>query len=179
MPALNRTFTLAEMHNLTVLVGKDLDFDMARALDNFFQIGLRAAKRGLCFRGRGFKGRVKFRFRGDLPHAFTSATGRGLQHYGIAKLRSGVASFGETLERLGRARHNGHTGGDRGAAGAGFRTHPLHSFRSWANEDQTRSLHSSGEVSVLREKTVAGMNSGGVRFPGACDDCVDVPVTLL
>src|SRR5438876_11778603 len=100
MSTLNRTFTLAEVHNMAVRVGKDLDFDMARALDNFFQIDLRAAKCGLCFRGRGFKSRVKFALRCDLSHAFAAPTGRGLQHHGIAKLRGGVAGVGETLQRL-------------------------------------------------------------------------------
>src|ERR1700694_867179 len=99
MSTLNRAFALAEMHDMAVRVGEDLNLDVAWALDNFFEINVRVAKRGFGFRFCGFKSRVKLALRSDLSHAFTAAASGGLKHHGIAKTRGGCAGFGKTFSK--------------------------------------------------------------------------------
>ena len=44
MPALDRAFALAQMNDVAVLVGQQLNLDVARALHQFFQIDRAIAK---------------------------------------------------------------------------------------------------------------------------------------
>src|SRR6266705_3222539 len=45
MPALDRTFTLAQMDGVSVLVRHDLELDMPRSLDKFLDIAIRRPER--------------------------------------------------------------------------------------------------------------------------------------
>ena len=44
MPALNRAFAFAQVNHSPVLIGKNLNFDVARLVQVFFQVNFRNAK---------------------------------------------------------------------------------------------------------------------------------------
>src|SRR3954466_3477480 len=82
--ALDRTFALAEMDHMAVLVPQYLDFDVAGIEDEFFDEDAIVTERGFGF------GCGKLEAFGDLgpgtrdPHALAAAAGGGLDHHGIA-----------------------------------------------------------------------------------------------
>jgi len=49
VPALDRAVARAEVDDVAVLVGEDLDFDVARLFDVLLDVDLRAAERRLGF----------------------------------------------------------------------------------------------------------------------------------
>src|SRR5690242_1957914 len=55
MAALQRTIAFAQVNDVALRVGEDLDFDMAWPLEIFFHVDLVVAKRGFGFRARGRK----------------------------------------------------------------------------------------------------------------------------
>ena len=55
MAALQRAFALAQMDHVAVLVAEHLKLDVARMLDQFFHVHVRAAKGLLGFGARGLK----------------------------------------------------------------------------------------------------------------------------
>jgi hypothetical protein len=81
------------MDDVAVRVGEDLDFDVARALDSFFEINLRIAESRSRFRLRRLKSRLQLFFRGDESHAFAAAARRGFEHDRITKARSHFERF--------------------------------------------------------------------------------------
>ena len=54
MTTLNRAFAFAEVHGVAVLVGEDLDLDVARLLDELFDEDRRVPECGLRFAPRRF-----------------------------------------------------------------------------------------------------------------------------
>ncbi len=53
MAALDGAFAFAEGDAVAMLVGKDLDFDVARALDELFEVDLAGAEGALCLAAGG------------------------------------------------------------------------------------------------------------------------------
>src|SRR5688572_1255570 len=48
MPALNRALALEEMDDMAVMIGQDLELDVARLLDETFDVERAVAERGRC-----------------------------------------------------------------------------------------------------------------------------------
>ena len=59
MPPLHRAVALPEMHDVAVMVGDDLHFDVPRALDVFFEINAAIAEGGLGFGASLLQGRLR------------------------------------------------------------------------------------------------------------------------
>ena len=57
MTALNGAIAFAQINCIAMLICEDLNFDVARALEQFFQIDISIAERGLRFSSRGRHGR--------------------------------------------------------------------------------------------------------------------------
>src|SRR5690349_8345716 len=93
MAPLDRAFTLAEMDHVAMIVGKDLDLDMSRTFDCFFQIERGIAKGRGSLRLSSFKCRTKILLAGDESHALASATRRRFQHHWITELLRSRACF--------------------------------------------------------------------------------------
>ena len=126
MAALHGAFALAEIDDIAVLVGEQLDFDVAGALDQFFEIDLAGAEgaRGLVA-GRDEGGGQLCRAL-DGAHALAATAGCCLEHHRIADLfcdLEGLFRGGEAAHRAGSARHAGTIGG---GAGAGLRAELAH-----------------------------------------------------
>ena len=167
MATLDGALTLAEIEDVAVLVGEELDFDVAGALDEFFEIDLAGAKgaRGLVAGGDEGGGQLGWRL--DGAHALAAAAGCCLEHDGIADFFGDLEGFVggcEAADRAGGARHAGTVGG---GAGAGFRAELAHGGGGRADEGDAGGGAGFGEVGVLGKESVAGMN--GVRVAVASD----------
>src|SRR5581483_9748666 len=82
VPALNGAVTFAEVNDVTVLVPEDLELDVARPVEVFFDVHIGVVERGERLRARRRERlRELVRIAGDA-HALPSATGGGLDDDG-------------------------------------------------------------------------------------------------
>src|SRR5207245_11115946 len=86
--ALDRAFALAEMDDVAVRIAEQLDLDMARLFDIFFEKDPIVAKARLGLVLRAAEPLAQFGIVMRDAHALASATGLGLDHLGIADLTS-------------------------------------------------------------------------------------------
>jgi len=108
--ALDAALALPQMRHRAGAVADDLHFDMAREVEQAFDIEFAVAERGQRLRPATLERGGQVGGGMDRPHATSAAAGDGLDHD-----RRAVAEFGH--ERLGRreirrtlgARHHGHT----------------------------------------------------------------------
>ena len=114
VPALDRTFALAEMDDVAVLVAQHLDLDMARIDDEFLDEHpiVAEGRQGL---GAG-TGEAVANLDGGMgdPHALAAAAGRSLDHHRIADV-------GGDLHRLVLVGNDAEMAGDGRYAGASRR----------------------------------------------------------
>src|SRR5690606_41502926 len=87
MAALDRTFALAQIDHIAMLIAEYLDFDMAWLLDKFLDKHAVIAKAGKSFALGGIKAFAHVFFRPCKPHTFTAAACSGFHHLGIADIR--------------------------------------------------------------------------------------------
>ncbi len=86
MAALDGALALAQVDHVAVAVAEDLDFDVARALDQLLDVDFGVAEGALGFaRGIAESG-FQLRSRIHAAHAFAAAAGHGLEQNGIAVL---------------------------------------------------------------------------------------------
>ena len=145
-------------------VGEHLDLDVARTLQVFFGQHLVVAegadRLALARRQRGLEIVRVF----DHAHALAAAAGRGLQQHRVADL------VGLRVEEIGVllfaviAGHQRHVGLFHQRLGGGLGTHRAHRRSRRPNEYQARCGAGVGEVGVLGQEAVAGMD--GLRAGG-------------
>ena len=75
-----------EVNAVSGLVGKDLNFDVARLFDEFFDKDAVVAECRAGFVLRADKAIFDFIHGPSDPHAFAAATGRGFEHHRAADL---------------------------------------------------------------------------------------------
>src|SRR5579875_3756004 len=158
MAALHRAFALAEVNAVAVRVRKDLNFDVARPLDQLFQVDLAGAKGTLGFAGSGGKSSLQILGAIDGTHAFTTPTGGSLKHDRIADAeRDIVGLFGrrQAVDTTRRTRHAGFIGR---LARTGLGAERAHGSRWGVDENDAGLFARFGKVCVFGEKTVAGMD---------------------
>src|SRR3984885_347423 len=158
MAALHRTFALAEINAMAMLVGKELDLDVAGTFDELFEINLARSEGALGFTLRGLKRSFEFIAMSDRAHAFTAATGRCLEHHRIADLAGHRICLFERGKAPGRARNARHTGLVRRLAGADLRPQGAHGVCGRTDEFDRRLLAGFGEAGVLGEESIAWMD---------------------
>ena len=120
---------------MAVLVGEDLDLDVAGALDQLLQIDFAGAEGALGLAARAVakaEGRVVGSENG--AHTFASTAGGGLEHDGIANVGGDVEGFFGRGKRVDAARGAGHAGFVGGLAGIGFGAKGAHGGGGWADE---------------------------------------------
>ena len=103
--ALDRTFALAEIDDIAVLVAEHLDFDMTRIDDELLDEDAIVAERGFRFRSRAREALGDFEAGMGDAHALAAAAGGSLDHHGIADF---IGDFGGMFGRLDHAEIAGH-----------------------------------------------------------------------
>ena len=158
MPALQAALALAQVDDVAVLVGEDLDLDVPRPLHVPLQQQGVVAERGPCLPARRGDRRGQLRRRGHQPHALAAASGGRLDQQRVADLIRGVGQVrvGRRLPGLlavtGQHRHSG--GQDRGL-GPDLVAHRLDRGGGRADEGQAGRGAGASEGGVLRQEPVA------------------------
>ena len=146
------------MHSLALAVAKDLDFDMARRGEVFFDIHICIAKRGLAFGARGQKS--AFHFVGVLRHfhTATASSGGGFDDHRIAHLCADVFGILKRWYAPIRSGHAGHAQLFHRFFGRYFIAHDADMFGCGANKGQTVIFYDLHKTGIFRQETIAGMN---------------------
>jgi hypothetical protein len=159
--ALERALALEQVDRVAAAVAQHLDLDVARALDQLVEIDRVVGERRLR-QALGTLERLEQRgLVARHAHALAAAAECGLHHHRVAEL---ARRLGERARAATRgARHDGHGGalGDR-ARGA-LVAHRTDLLGRRANEHEARTLDQVGEVGVLGQEAVAGMDRLGAR----------------
>ncbi len=176
--ALDRTVALGQIHRVAVLVGKHLNLDVARLQHVFFHQHARIAEGGLRLTLGRRQRLTQLRLALDHLHALAAATGRGLEQHRIANLGGFDA---EGLQRLIGAvipGHQRHPGGVHQSLGRRLAAHGINRAGGRADEDQPGGVDRAGEIGILGEKAVAGVNRLGTG--GLCrgDNRLNPQITL-
>src|SRR5882672_1036138 len=110
VPPLDRALALAEINGVAVFIGKNLYFDMARAIQIAFEIdaavteGMEGFRRSVAPRGGHL---VRH---GNKPHAFPAASGHRFQQHRVAKFACNAFSVSKILDWILHAGHHGNAG---------------------------------------------------------------------
>ncbi|GAB1413220.1 hypothetical protein MASR1M97_19560 [Candidatus Desulfobacillus denitrificans] len=176
--ALDGTVALAEMDDVALRVGEDLDLDVARRRQRVFEDQLARAEGRLRLGARRGERRRQVGEVRDAAHAAPAAAGRRLDHQRQADLlrlpdQRGVGLVGAVV-----AGNAGHAGLAHAALGLGLVAHQADRLGRRADEDEAGLRAGLGEGGVLGEEAVAGMHGLGAGGLGGGDDPLDVEVGL-
>ncbi len=178
MPALERAVAVPAVDDVAVAVGQDLDLDVTGLVDELFEVDARVLERGLGLVPGGAERVDEGLLLAADAHSLAAAAGRGLDQDGEADRSGepeglGVAADGAV--GAGNARHLGR-GGD--CLGLGLEPHLADRLVGRADELEVAAPADLGEVRVLAQEAVAGMDRLDVGHLGGGDDPGDVQVTV-
>jgi len=177
MPPLNRTFSFAEMNDVSMAVSEDLDFDVARTGQEFLEVDCVVAEGGLRFARRAFERGLEFGFILDSTHPAPATARTGLDQNRISKLDGHFASCSDTSDQF-AARNDGHTGRPHPFPRSNLLAHRANDVGWGANESDTHRCDRFRELRVLRKKPVSGMNRVGTNPFRDLDDPRRIEITL-
>ena len=158
MAPLDRAVALEQRDHIAVRVGEHLDLDVPRARQVAFDQHAIVAERRLRLAARERERRVEILGALDDPHALAAAAGRGLDQHRIADPRRRRAQHVGVLIVAVIAGHQRHAGAFHQRLGRGLRPHRADRRRRRADEHDARVRAGFGEVRVLAEEAVAGMD---------------------
>ncbi len=179
VPPLHGAIALPQMHRVALTVGENLDLDVARALEVLFHVHLIVAEGSARLLAGEVNGVVQGRLGVHDPHAASATTAGGLDQDRIAEPPGDLGVLRRILpERLAGAGHAGHAGGPHRRDRAHLVAHQPDRLRTRTDEDEAGTLHPFGEIRVLAEEAVAGMDRLGIGDLGRGDDRRDVEVAF-
>ena len=133
-------------------VAENLDFDMARAAHQFFEIDLVLAKGAFRFPLGAHHGIEKLVLALDRPHAAPAAAPGGLEHDGIADFARETLHFLRIVRQRRRRGHDRHAAGNRKVARRNLVAEIAHGLRTRADEDDARRRASFREFGLSERK---------------------------
>ena len=177
--ALDRAVALAEVDDVAVAVGQDLDLDVARVGQVALEVDGRVGEELLALaRGALERGLELVLVEGDAE-ALAAAAARRLDRDRVADVvGDDLAGVLDGLDGFGRAGHDRHAGLGHQLAGAGLGAHRLDRAGRRPDEHDARVLAGLGEGRVLRQEAVAGVDGLGARLAAHLEDPLDVEVAL-
>ncbi len=178
MLALNRAFALAQCKHIAVHVTDQLHFDVARMLEIFFHVNGRIAERRFRFGLRLLEGIFQLALFAHHAHATPAAARRGFDDHRITKLGGDLQRLFDFRQHTVAARNRRHAGFAHRVFGERLIAHRGDHFRCRPDEvNIARGAH-FGEVGILRQKSVAGVNRFGVGDFGGADETRDIQITF-
>ena len=149
MTPLHRTFALAQIHAVPIIVRHQLDLNVPRPLDQLLQIDLTRSKAPLRLTTRRRKRRSKLLRLRHRAHAFSAATGSRLQHHRIPNPRSDTQRLRNVRQSRHTPRNTRHRRSVCCLPRLGLRPQHPHGTRRWPDESYTRRGTSLCELRVL------------------------------
>ena len=161
VPALRRAVTGRDPHDVAVLVADQLDLDVAWPGEVALDVHLVAAEEALRFALGAGHGVVDLVGGLDDLHPATAAAERRLDADRPAELLAEGADLVGALGELGRAGHDRYVAADRRLTARHLVAHLVHRARRRADELDPERRDRAGEVGVLAEEAVAGVDRVG------------------
>src|SRR5207245_11366378 len=166
----------AEVDAASVRVADELDLRVAGGL----QVALDVHGAVLEHRLRGCARRLveprQILLLRDDAHAAPAAAGDGLDDHGVADLAGDVVRLVDRVHRLDRPRQEGQAGLLHQLARSRLVADLLHHVRTRPDERDALVRADLGEVRILREEAVPGMDRVGARLQRRADQARDVQV---
>ena len=138
MAALDRALALEEVHDVAVVVGQDLDLDVARPHERLLEVEAVVAERGEGLAARALRGRGQGRGVGHEPQPLAASARRRLEHDREADALGFAAQRAWIVHRLQGARHHGHARLHGQPARRGLLAHERDRLAARPDEDEAR-----------------------------------------
>ena len=176
--ALDGAIPLAQVDDVALVVAQDLELDVVRVLDELLDVDPGVAEGLLRLAARGV---IAFDQRNVVvghAHPAPAAAGDGLDHDRVADPLGHRQRVLLVLHHAVRAGRRGHAGllGQRPADRLVLQR--VHGARVRADEPDVAALADVGEVGVLGQETVAGVDGIHVGDLGRADDPVNAQIAL-
>ena len=178
MTALDRAIPLAQVDDRSVLVGEDLNLDVAGVLEVALDVDGVVREVGLALTAGGLVGAVDLVGGRDDLESLPPASGGGLDRDRPSELVPQTANLVCRLHGLGRSRDDRDSCGAHRLAGGDLGAHQLHRLGGRTDPHDLGGLDRSREVGVLGEEPVTGVDRFGARSPGCVQDPLLVQVAL-
>ncbi len=177
--ALDGAVAGAQMDHLAVVVGDDLHLDVLGGDHHLFEVDVVVVEGGLGLgAGRGQLGLELF----FVLHPADSpppATGGGLEHHRIAVLLAEgqrLLDPGVAGREVGGAGYHGDAGLLHDLAGGDLVAQGLDHLGAGTDEDDARLMTGLGEIGILGQKAVAGVDGVGLGLLGRGHHLVDIEI---
>ena len=174
MTALDGAVPFKEMDDIAVFVAHDLDFDVFRIDDAFFQINFIVAKSQFGFRFGAVVGIAEISHAVDHTHTAAAAAVDSFQHDREADLFSEFFDFCIIHDRAVAARDVLDTGLLRLDTGIDLIAEHDEVFNFRTDEDNAFFFTAFGQVRIFRQEAVARMDGIDVMFMSNADNIFNV-----
>ena len=175
MVTLNGAVAFVEGEDIAVLVGNDLDLDVAHVFKVAFHKEAGVAEGGFGKGGGLHEGVFEFLHGADDKDATATAATFGLEHDGQADLLDDFAGAFDVHSAFG-AGHNRHTKAHGKVTGLHLVAQQVHGLTGRADEVDAGFFALAGEAVVFRGEAPAGVNAHDAAGLGLADDKVEVEV---
>ena len=170
MAALDRTIALVQIEDVALLVADQLDFDVARLFDEFFDEHAVITEAGECFTADRIEALAHIGFAPRQPHALAATAGRSLHHHRIADASGDfdrVFGAGDLADKAG---HDADARRLGAALGFDLVAHGGDSGGRWADEGDAGGAQRLNEAGAFRQEAIARVNGfGACRLAGGDD----------
>ena len=178
MATLHRAVAFPEVHDVSVVVREDLNFDVAGSFDVFFEIDAGVFEGLFGFSTGGSEpGTERNLIAGDA-HSLATTAGSGFDQDWVTDSVCDLNGVFHIADQTVTAWHAGDAGFHGDFAGTDFVAQLLHGFDRWPDEFDVATAADFREVCVFGEKSVARMH--GLDIPDFCrtDDAFDLQVAF-
>ena len=172
---LERAVPLAQERDVAVRVGQDLGLDVVGSFDVSLEVHLGPAEVRAGLARRALDGLAQLRGGAHQPHALPASTERGLDHQGEAD-PVGRSNGLLGVDGVRRPRDDRRPRPGRHRSRGDLVSHRRHGLGRRADEGEAGGPDRPGEVGVLGQEAVPGVDVRGLRPAGHVQDPLDVQV---
>ena len=175
---LDGAVALGEVATLAILVPGDLDLDVAGLRHELLHVHAVVAEGGPGLAAGGVPGIGGVLIVVANPHAASATTGSSLEHHGVADFLGASERLVEAVEDAFAAWNGGHACCRHGGLGGRLVAHGLDHLGGSSDEFDVIFTANLGELGILGEEAVSGMDGIRIGDFRSGDDIGDVEVAL-
>lgn len=166
------------MHDIPIIVGQNLNLDMARALDVFLEIDPGILECLFSFRTGRLKSSSQRDFVPGYSHPFATTTSGGFDQDRVTDSIGDTNGLFDIRDQAITARYAGHARSHRDFSSTDLVTELLHCVHRRSDEFNIATAADFGKVRVFSQETVAWMYSLHVPDFSRADDSVNLQVAF-